>query len=832
LRLATRISLLTTLFVLAAIAGSLGAVAFSLTSDFRENLEADIKRALLTVSALLTQEGAALDAAIGAVAQAPLLQAALGSSAVDGRTLQGVADEQRAAVGAEGLFLLGPDGAVRASSPKGLPPPTALRELTEAEAPQPALIGGQLYVAVARAVRVGTRPVGFLVGANQLGPSFLHALTRQSGVEAVLEAGGRVHGSTVSGLEAADLARAPVRPHQIDALTLAGVDVVATRLPIGGEARLTLVRTYQEAQATYRRALLRLGLVGLVAFLSTASLSFYAGRRMARRVVAVAGTVADVAEGDLTRRVLVDSQDEVGQLAVSVNRMATHMREVVGDVRVSGAALAGASVRYSQVSQRVRAGVQEQLQEAENTSSSMAQIAAQIGSVASGTQSLARSVQATTSAILRMDSASGEVSSRFDALAGAIGESSATSEQMARAVARFATRSQELQDGMATSAETIERMATSLEATAGRADGLIQSMNGAARMVEGLVETGARIRGHVAELQELSALALEEVRAGGAAVGSALEAMGRIVAGIHETAAFMRDLDSHSRDIRRILEVIEEIADQTNLLALNAAIEAARAGDAGRGFSVVAEEVRKLAERSVGAAKEIGGVVRLVQEKTENARSSAGRGEVETQDGMKLADRAAEALQSILARVGAGHELARGLAELASRQGEASAVVSRAMAEMDRTGHDVAAAVREQGLGGRQMRAAIGQMRGLTSDMAQSAQEMGQGTRHVADAAAEMNRITADVTSLVQRQVAAVREIQRLSQAMWGVTQEVSASAEEQRKGGELVVHAADRITEIAKENLSAADEIARSARELVEHADGLTRKIGVFKVE
>jgi methyl-accepting chemotaxis protein len=832
LRLATRISLLTTLFVLAAIAGSLGAVALSLTSDFRQGLETDIKRALLTVSALLTQEGAALDAAVGAVAQAPLLQAALGSSAVDATTLQGVADDQRAAVGAEGLFLLGPNGDVRARSPHDLAPPAALSELAAAGAPQPTLIDGVLYVAVARPVNVGTRQVGFLVAANQLGPSFLHALTQQSGVEAMLEAGGRVHGTTLSGIDAADLARATVAPNEIDTVKVSGVDVVVTRLPIGSEARLTLVRTYQDAQTAYRHALLRLAMVGLVAFVATASLSFYAGRRVARRVAAVAHTVANVADGDLTRQVSVDGADEVGQLARSVNRMAAHMKEVVVDVRLSGVSLAEASARYSQVSQRVRAGVEEQLQEAENTSSSMAEIAGQIRSVASGTQSLAGSVEATTSAILQMEGASGEVSARFEALAGAIGASAATSEQMARAVARFATRSQELQDGMAKSAATIEEMAASLETTAGRADGLIQSMSDAAGVVEGLVDTGARIRGNVAELQDLSGVALDEVRAGGAAVGSALEAMGRIVAGIHETAAFMRDLDSHSRDIRRILEVIEDIADQTNLLSLNAAIEAARAGEAGRGFSVVAEEVRKLAERSVSAVKEIGGVVRLVQEKTDNARASAGRGEVETQDGMKRADRAAGALQSILGRVTAAHELARGLAELAARQGEASAAVSRTMAEMDRTGHEVASVVRAQGVDGRQMRAAMGRMRGLTADMAQSTREMGEGTRHVAGAAVEMNQITRDVTALVQRQVAAVHEIQALAQAMWRVTQEVSASADEQRRGGELVLHAAERITAIAKENLSAADEIARSAGELVQNADVLTRKIGAFKVD
>ncbi|HEY5907077.1 MAG TPA: methyl-accepting chemotaxis protein, partial [Vicinamibacteria bacterium] len=583
---------------------------------------------------------------------------------------------------------------------------------------------------------------------------------------------------------------------------------------------------------TYRHALLRLGMVGLVVFVGAAGLSLYAGRRVARRVSEVARTVAEVAEGDLTRSVAVDSSDEVGQLAGSVNQMASRMKEIVVDVRRSGAALAEASERSSEVSQSLRTGVEEQLREAENTSSSMAEIAGQIRAVAGGTESMARSVEATTSAIRKLEGASGQVSARFDALAGAIAQSSATSEQMARAIERVAARGSDLQEGVDASAATVEQMASSLETTAGRADGLIRSMADAGQVVEGLVRTGLSIREQVAELQELSKRALEEVGAGGSAVGSALGAMGRIVAGIHETAAFMRDLDSHSRDIRRILEVIEEIAEQTNLLALNAAIEAARAGEAGRGFSVVADEVRKLAERSVAAAKEIGGVVHLVQEKSANARESAGRGEVETQEGMRLADRAGEALQSILKEVAAGNELARNLGELAAQQGAASGGVSQAMAEMDRTTHEVATAVREQGLGGRQMRTAMGQMRVFTTDMAQSTREMSQGTKHMADAAAEMNRVTHDVTSLVQGQVAAVREIQVLSQAMWRVTQEVSASAAEQRKGGELVVQAADRITEIARENLEAAEAIAQSARGLVENAEALTRKIGTFKVE
>ncbi len=125
------------------------------------------------------------------------------------------------------------------------------------------------------------------------------------------------------------------------------------------------------------------------------------------------------------------------------------------------------------------------------------------------------------------------------------------------------------------------------------------------------------------EADRIATRASEDAHTGDEAVARTIEGMKTISDTMENTARVITGLGKRSQEIGKILEVIEEIADQTNLLALNAAIEAARAGEAGRGFAVVADEVRKLAERSVEATKEIGEVMRQVQQETTDAVETA-----------------------------------------------------------------------------------------------------------------------------------------------------------------------------------------------------------------
>jgi methyl-accepting chemotaxis protein len=127
--------------------------------------------------------------------------------------------------------------------------------------------------------------------------------------------------------------------------------------------------------------------------------------------------------------------------------------------------------------------------------------------------------------------------------------------------------------------------------------------------------------------------------------------MSQIAERVHESSQTVESLGVRSDQIGAIIGTIEDIADQTNLLALNAAIEAARAGEQGRGFAVVADEVRALAERTTRATREIDGMIKAIQSETREAVIAMEQGVEQVASGTGEAEKSGQALQEILQQI-------------------------------------------------------------------------------------------------------------------------------------------------------------------------------------
>lgn len=160
---------------------------------------------------------------------------------------------------------------------------------------------------------------------------------------------------------------------------------------------------------------------------------------------------------------------------------------------------------------------------------------------------------------------------------------------------------------------------------------------------------------------------------GAAVVERTVSAMGQIATKVQESAKTIESLGERSDQIGAIIGTIEDIADQTNLLALNAAIEAARAGEQGRGFAVVADEVRALAERTTRATKEIGEMIKAIQKETKGAVSAMEQGVKQVESGTIEAAKSGQALQDILTQI---NDVAMQVNQIATASEEQTATTS------------------------------------------------------------------------------------------------------------------------------------------------------------
>ncbi|MGE8360634.1 methyl-accepting chemotaxis protein [Pseudomonas sp.] len=194
--------------------------------------------------------------------------------------------------------------------------------------------------------------------------------------------------------------------------------------------------------------------------------------------------------------------------------------------------------------------------------------------------------------------------------------------------------------------------------------------------VEEFSATSSNIADNMRNTERLASDNAQQTRIGRTSMEEASSALGQIADSLNGTADVVNTLGQRSQEIGGIVSVITSIADQTNLLALNAAIEAARAGEQGRGFAVVADEVRSLAGRTREATNEISTMIASIQGETSSAISTMEQGKALMQDGLQRNAKVAAALEQIAEQTNSAGEQFAAITTATSEQSSTATVLS------------------------------------------------------------------------------------------------------------------------------------------------------------
>jgi methyl-accepting chemotaxis protein len=311
------------------------------------------------------------------------------------------------------------------------------------------------------------------------------------------------------------------------------------------------------------------------------------------------------------------------------------------------------------------------------------------------------------------------------------------------------------------------------------------------------------VESNAARSYDLALDVADAAESGMKAVRETIDGMEQIRHSVAESNAVITRLGERSTAIGKILNVIEDIAEQTNLLALNAAILAASAGEHGKGFSVVAAEIRDLSERTASSTREIANLIRSVQDEVGNALRSMSAGTKLVEDGVSLSHEAGKALNNIL--------------ESSTKSSE--------------MGKEIAAATREQATGSETVTKSVDRLQELVSQINGATTQQAQGSDHIMKAVESMREVTKYVRQAMVEQRSGSSMISAAAERMIDMIHEIFQVATSQATESEKIVAAMERVRLIAEGNGNYAVEMGESLTLLSEAIRGLDEEIRRFRV-
>jgi methyl-accepting chemotaxis protein len=518
---------------------------------------------------------------------------------------------------------------------------------------------------------------------------------------------------------------------------------VALRVSLSLDAEL-------EAVANARRNIALAGGLGLALAFGA---SLVVSRGLLRPILQLRDAAGKVGGGDLRIELGGARGDELGEVSRAFQRMARDLGGTVGRVAEGANRVDGIAGGISLAAEGLVEVARAQARSAEETAEVLAELGADVQQIAQQAAESARS----------LDEAVDGSSASFRELA-------VSGDQLARNASDFAERSEEI-------GQSIEQMIASATDVGAATSQLLSAVRSTADSMASMETATSDVSSHVETTARLSGDVVTASEDGRQLVRSTVAGMDTIRSTTAEAQAVIASLRHRADAIGRVVAVIDEVTDETALLALNAAIIAAQAGERGKAFAVVADEMKALANRVQEGAKEIDGLVGAVQAESANAVRSIERGAASVQEVVGLARKAEKSLDQIAEAARESGDRMGESARAASAQKAVASEVAKQMDLVRQSAERIREATREQEQGNQVVRSSSEALRGVAREVRTTIEEQARGAAHIGTNIETVQRAVRDITRGLAGQAAAHDRVARLVKASREHTQSHEESA-------------------------------------------------------
>ncbi|HEY3056448.1 MAG TPA: methyl-accepting chemotaxis protein [Thermoanaerobaculia bacterium] len=517
-----------------------------------------------------------------------------------------------------------------------------------------------------------------------------------------------------------------------------------------------------------------LGLTAAALVLALA-LAYIFSRWVVRPVVALASSVQQISKGDLTQRVSAETSDEIGTLAEAFNSMSANLERTLRSVVQSQAKLKSVVETVDSRSRTVIGRVDEQRAIIDETYHSIDKLNGGVRKITDNVEALSASSEETSSSMLEMVSSMEEVSRHTNTLWTSVEETASATHEMVTSISEVDQNVVYLTNFVTETSASMVQMSASI----------------------------AQVETNTARSYDLTLAVADAAESGMKAVRETIEGMEQIRQSVVASNAVVSRLGERSLAIGRILNVIEDVAEQTNLLALNAAILAAQAGEYGRGFSVVATEIRELSERTASSTRDIANLIGAVQDEVKNALDTMSAGSTLVEQGVSLSHQAGRALTKILD----------------------SATTASGM------GKEIASATREQASGSETVTRAVERLQEMVKQISAATAQQAAGSDHIMKAVESMREVTQYVRQAMIEQKSGSSMISSATERMIEMIHEIFQVAANQSAESEKIVHTMEQVRLIAEGNRTSAAEMSEAITLLTDAIRSLDEEVRKFRV-